>query len=216
MASAVKEKGSGRTGTKRMPRAERERQLLDLAERAFAERGYHAVSMQEIASAAGVTKPIIYSYFGSKEGLYRAGIRRVYADAVDRVEAAAAGGGPPDERVRRVTQAVFGWVEEYRGHWPFLFGAQALGGGVGDEAASARAGMVALIAKFLRDVIPDPAAEGEIEPLAEAAVAVTTALADRWNRHPEEPRELQEARSIRILLPAIAALASGETRDPAA
>lgn len=209
MSKAVKTKSAGRsrrTGTKRMPRAERERQLLDLAERAFARRGYHAASMDEIAAAAGVTKPMIYSYFGSKEGLFIAGVHRAYERCVERVESAAARGGEPGEVLTRVTQAVFGWVEDYRGQWPYVFGAQALGGRFAEEAASARASMVALIARILEQTVTEPEAAGEIEPLAEVCVAVNMALADRWIRHPEEPRALQEARAVRILGPAIAAL----------
>jgi hypothetical protein len=92
-----------------------------------------------------------------------------------------------------------------------VYGAQAVGGEVAEQAATSRASMVALIAKLLRDLIADPAAEAEIEPLAEAAVAVNTALADRWYRYPHEPRELQEERSMRILWPAIALLAGGDS-----
>jgi AcrR family transcriptional regulator len=211
MARSVKDKRvkPRRSGTKGVPRAERERQLLDLAERAFAERGYHAASMDEIAAAAGVTKPIIYSYFGSKEGLFIAGVHRAYERGVERVETAAAGGGEPAELLMRVIHAVFGWIEDYRGQWPYIFGAQALGGRFAEEAAKARAGMVAVIARILEQIITDPEARDEIEPLAEACVAVNTALANRWIRHPEEPRELQEARAVRILGPAIAAQAQG-------
>jgi AcrR family transcriptional regulator len=198
-----------RSGTKGMPRAERERQLLDLAERAFAERGYHAASMDEIASAAGVTKPIIYSYFGSKEGLFIAGVQRAYERCVERVEVAAAEGGEAGELLVRVIQAVFGFVEDYRGQWPYIFGAQALGGRFAEEAAKARAGMVAVIARILRQIITDPEAAGEIDPLAEVCIGACEALANRWVGHPEEPRELQEARAVRILGPAIAALAQG-------
>jgi AcrR family transcriptional regulator len=207
MTRSVKDKPAKprRTGTKGVPRAERENQLLDLAERALAERGYHAASMDEIAAAAGITKPIIYSYFGSKEGLYVAAIHRAYEDCVQRVELAAAGGDDPGELLTRVIGAVFSWVEDNREQWPYVFGARALGGEFAEEAANALTGMGALIARILRQVITDPAATDELEPLGEACVAVTTALADHWIRHPEVSRELEEARVIRILAPAIAA-----------
>lgn len=207
MAKLVKEKTASplRGGTKGMPRAKREAQLLDVAERAFAERGYHASSMDQIAAAAGVTKPIIYAYFGSKEGLFIAGVDRAYQRCIERVEAAAAAGGDPSEVLTRVIQAVFGFIEDYWEQWPYIFGAQALGGRFAEEAARATAGLVAVITRILEQLVPDPAAAGELEPLAEACVAVNTALANRWIRHPEEPRELQEARALRFLGPAIAA-----------
>jgi AcrR family transcriptional regulator len=208
MPTRVKEKRkSSRRGTKKMPRAEREAQLLDLAESAFAERGFHAVSMDDIAAAAGVTKPLVYAYFGSKEGLYLAGIRRAYERCVERVEEAVEGVDDPGEMLTRVIHAVFGWVDDYREHWPYIFGAQALGGRFAEEGARDLADMVSVITRILERFVTDPATASEIEPLAEASVGVTNAIADRWIRHPEEPQELQEERVIRILAPATAALA---------
>jgi AcrR family transcriptional regulator len=195
--------GRPRTGTKGMPRAEREAQLLDVGERLFATRGYRAVSMDEIALEAGVTKPIIYAYFGSKDAFYAAGIRRAYDECAARVEAAAAGGGAPGDRIWRVIQAVFGWVEEYRGHMPMVTGVDV--GSAGAAAARSREEMVTVIAGVLRGVIDDPAAEDELEPMAEVSVAVNMALAERWARHPEEPRELQEVRAMAVLWPPLAA-----------
>ena len=52
-----------------MPRAQREDQILRIAEEVFAERGFQATTMEDIAERVGVTKPLIYEYFGSKEGL---------------------------------------------------------------------------------------------------------------------------------------------------
>jgi AcrR family transcriptional regulator len=207
MPPAVKTKPSAarprpRTGTKGMPRAAREQLLLDVGERLFAERGYRAVSMDEIALAAGVTKPIIYSYFGSKDGFYAAGIRRAYDECAARVQEAATQGAP-GERIWRVIQAVFGWVEEYRGHMPMVTGADVVR--VGAEAERSRGMMVSVIAGILREIIDDPAAESELEPMAEVSVAVNMALAERWARHPEEPRELQEARAMSVLWPPLAA-----------
>ncbi|RNL61232.1 TetR/AcrR family transcriptional regulator [Nocardioides marmoriginsengisoli] len=57
-------------GTKGVARADREAQILDVACRAFGEAGYAATSVADIAEAAGISKPLIYNYFGSKEGLH--------------------------------------------------------------------------------------------------------------------------------------------------
>ena len=54
-----------------MSRAERREQLIRVARQLFGTRGYDAVSVEEIASAAGVSKPIVYEHFGAKEGLYQ-------------------------------------------------------------------------------------------------------------------------------------------------
>ena len=54
----------------RMPAAQRRTQLLDTAVHVFAERGYHAASMNDVAEAAGVTKPVLYQHFSSKRDLF--------------------------------------------------------------------------------------------------------------------------------------------------
>jgi len=59
-------------GTKRvrMTAQQRRAQLLDVARALFAERGFEAASIEEVAARAGVSKPIVYEHFGSKEGIY--------------------------------------------------------------------------------------------------------------------------------------------------
>src|SRR2546428_13985678 len=64
--------GRGAPGRPRVPRAQRERAMLRAAADVFGERGYHGASMDEIAARAGITKPMLYSYFDSKEGLFAA------------------------------------------------------------------------------------------------------------------------------------------------
>jgi AcrR family transcriptional regulator len=58
------------SGRKRMTGKERRQQLLDISRRLFAERGLDATSIEEIAAQAGVSKPVVYEHFGSKEGIY--------------------------------------------------------------------------------------------------------------------------------------------------
>ncbi len=66
----------GAVKSKRMPRAVRERQMMDAAVQTFGQRGYRAASMDEIAELAGVSKPLVYLYLHSKEDLFSACIRR--------------------------------------------------------------------------------------------------------------------------------------------
>ncbi len=54
----------------RMTGKERREQLLDVGRTLFAERGFEATSIEEIAARAGVSKPVVYEHFGGKEGLY--------------------------------------------------------------------------------------------------------------------------------------------------
>ena len=54
----------------RVPRAVRERQLLDIAEKLFTLHGYEGTSIEDVARAAGVTRPVVYEHHGDKDGLY--------------------------------------------------------------------------------------------------------------------------------------------------
>src|SRR4051794_29947303 len=66
-AQAAKTKRSGRS---RMTAAERREQLIEIARRLFAERGFDGTSVEEIAARAEVSKPVVYEHFGGKEGIY--------------------------------------------------------------------------------------------------------------------------------------------------
>ena len=59
-----------RTDRVRMSGRERREQLVDVGRRLFADKGFEAVTIEEIAAKAGVSKPVVYEHFGSKDGLY--------------------------------------------------------------------------------------------------------------------------------------------------
>src|SRR4051794_41947949 len=84
----------------RVPRAVRQRQLLDLAEELFAERGFRGASMDELARRAGVTKPVIYGLVGAKEELYRRSVTRAADELAGRVSAAVTAADDPAGRLR--------------------------------------------------------------------------------------------------------------------
>jgi AcrR family transcriptional regulator len=76
-------------GTKGVARPEREAQILAAACRAFGERGYAATSVADVAEAAGISKPLIYNYFGSKDGLHLACVRHASAELTAEIERTA-------------------------------------------------------------------------------------------------------------------------------
>ena len=78
-----------RAGTRLVPRAVREEQMLEVAGEVFAERGFHAASMDEIAERADISKPMLYAYFGSKDGLYGSYMERVGARLLAAMDAAS-------------------------------------------------------------------------------------------------------------------------------
>src|SRR5437868_1745182 len=89
-----------KTSRRRMPRAEREREMLEAAGGIFAREGFHAASMDAIADAARISKPMLYNYFGSKEGLYLAYIQHSGRALLRSLREAASPEAPADERLR--------------------------------------------------------------------------------------------------------------------
>lgn len=70
MTSATASGVRANAGTKGVARADREAQIVAVACKAFGENGYAATSVADVADAAGISKPLIYNYFGSKDGLH--------------------------------------------------------------------------------------------------------------------------------------------------
>ena len=118
-----------------MPRAEREAQMLEVAERVFGSRGFQATTMDEIAEQVGVTKPLIYDYFGSKEGLLAATIERARHQLLAAVIMAWESNpdATPRLRVREVITAFFDFIDEHDRGFALLRTEGAL---IGEAAAS--------------------------------------------------------------------------------
>ena len=107
----------------RVPRAVRERQLLELAEELFAERGYAGASMDELCRRAGVTKPVVYELFGSKDGLFRACVEGSAARWPQVITAAVRARSPtPRRKLRAGGLAFLRFAADHRVAWDVLFG----------------------------------------------------------------------------------------------
>jgi AcrR family transcriptional regulator len=101
-----------RSPKRRMRAPERRAQLLDVARRVFGTSGFHAVSMEEVAEEAGVTKPILYDHFSSKKDLYLALLDADLAVLLDMVKEALGSASGNRERIRASFQAYFDFVDE--------------------------------------------------------------------------------------------------------
>jgi AcrR family transcriptional regulator len=95
----------------RMTGKERRQQLLDVGRSLFAEKGFEATSTEEIASRAGVSKPIVYEHFGGKEGLYAVVVDREMQSMLDRVTGALTA-GDPRELLEQAALALLTYVED--------------------------------------------------------------------------------------------------------
>ena len=114
-----------RPSAPRLAPDERRRQLLDVACGEFAERGFHATSMDDLALAAGVTKPVFYQHFESKRALFIAVLDDVGGRLLDVLTAATASVETGRARVEQGFSAYFRFVESDRAAFRLLFGASA-------------------------------------------------------------------------------------------
>lgn len=107
----------------RLPAEQRRSQLLEVACDVFAARGFHATSMDDVAEAAGVTKPVLYQHFPSKRALYRELLEDVDRRLLDAVRSATARAESGRERVQEGFAAYFHFVAGNRAAFRLLFGA---------------------------------------------------------------------------------------------
>ena len=105
----------------RLPAPRRKEQLLEVALHEFAERGFHQTSMNDVADAAGVTKPVLYQHFPSKRALYLELLRAV-GDQLMAEIAAATAGAPPREQVEAGLRAYFRFVTGQAAAYRLMFG----------------------------------------------------------------------------------------------
>lgn len=89
---------------------ERREQLLDIGRALFAERGFDGTSIEEIAAAAGVSKPVVYEHFGGKEGLYAVVVDREMERLLGMVTQALIG-GHSRQKIERAALALLEYIE---------------------------------------------------------------------------------------------------------
>ena len=107
----------------RLPAEQRRRQLLDVSLDVFAERGFHATSMDDVALAAGVTKPVLYQHFPNKRGLFTELLDDVGHQLLVELIAATSSASNGREQVERGFEAYFTFVGRRPAAFRLLFGA---------------------------------------------------------------------------------------------
>ena len=165
-----------RGARRRLPADERRALIEGAAARLFAERGYAGTRLDDVAAAAGVTKPILYRHFDSKKA--------------QQLAAHAVADGTLAERLPVIIDAWFAYVEEHPYAWRLLFrdttGDPEIQAFHRELQASARNLTMALLEREPELRVP----RDELEPLAEVVRSATTGLALWWLDHPEVERSL--------------------------
>lgn len=167
--------------------ARRREQLLSVAESVFAERGYQGTSVNDVASAAGVTRTLVYKYFKDTDEIYLACVRAARSELEDRFATAALAETTPDAQLRAGLTAYFDFVQTRAPLWDLLYGAgAAVAGGVAAESAALRYETAEKIALLIQAALPGQTA-ASVSAIAHVISGAAEQLAKWWRRHPEVP-----------------------------
>jgi AcrR family transcriptional regulator len=168
-----------------VPRPVRERQLLELAEALFAERGYAGASMDELARRAGVTKPVVYELFGSKDGLFAACVDRSIDRLAADISTAVRAQDDPEERLRAGGLAFIRFAAANRVAWDLM----SMGGSFEQKARAVRSSQAELIRELMAEMARDDVDQRELEVAAHAVNAAYEGVAHWMWAHPDVPIE---------------------------
>ena len=183
----------------RVPRAVRRRQLVELAEQLFAERGFARTSMEELARRAGVTKPVIYELFESKDGLFRACVDRAIERMAASIVEAFRSETEPEARLRAGGLAFLRFARDNRVAWDLM----AMQGRFADQAQAVRRDQAQLIRALMAEIAPEGTDPQELEAVAYAVNSAYEGAAHWMWEHPDTPVERVADWIVALLLPGL-------------
>ncbi|MET1036693.1 MAG: TetR/AcrR family transcriptional regulator [Aeromicrobium sp.] len=189
-------------GTKGVPRLDRETQILDVASEQFGTHGFAATSVATVAEVAGISKPLIYNYFGSKEGLYEACLDLGGALLADEIERIARGDSVGIQRGLETLGGMFALLEDRRHLWRLFF-----------DSTAPSTGPIAHSITLYTDRIGKLAEEGvaelmglagnddilDISAMTSVWLGIVDSLMNWWVEHPTETADQMMQRCTRLL-----------------
>ena len=191
----MREDASAGPARRRLTKEERRALILEAAARAFADRGYDAASLEEIADAAGISKPVIYDHFSSKKELHMLLLDEQTRDLLSFMTARVTSRTTSAGQLEAGLDAFFEFVESHPFAWRMLFRdptaadseIAALQRRIQVRATSAIAALTA--AHPWVDASDDPDREVLSEVVAQLVKTASNGLAAWWYEHREVPRE---------------------------
>jgi len=170
---------------RRLAAADRRSQLIAVGRETFAELGYEAATVEEIARRAGITKPIVYGHFGGKEGLYAAVVEDEASLVLEAISNAISS-GTPRARVTAAVLAFFRYVSDRPAGFAVL---------ARDSPASSRyASMLAEIADRVGGIFAEEfdraGYDSRVAPIyARALIGMVTYVGQWWDEDRSQPVE---------------------------
>lgn len=189
-------------GTKGVPRLDRETQILDVASVAFGADGYAATSVADIADRSGISKPLVYNYFGSKDGLFLACIERAGAVLAEEIERVARRDAVGIQRGVNTLAAMFTLLEQQRHLWRIVVDPTAPTTG---PIADATASYTARIEKLAHEGVSEMLAVSgltdtlDIDAMTHVWLGIVDSLMAWWVEHPDQTAEQMLHRCVRLI-----------------
>lgn len=166
-------------GTKRLPRAVREQQMLDAAVQVFSINGYHESSMDAIAAEAEISKPMLYLYYGSKEDLFGACLDRELARFIEAVRADIDFRQSPKDLLRNTILSFIHYIDSNRASWIVLYTQATSSQTFAHTVREGRQRIIDLVARLLNAGTRNPEPGTDFDMMAVALVGAGEAVAMR-------------------------------------
>jgi AcrR family transcriptional regulator len=157
---------------------ERRAQLLDVGRSVFAERGYEAASVEEIAARANITKPVVYEHFSGKEGIYAVIVDREVQTLLGRITESLEG-SHPRALLEQAATAFLGYIEAEPEGFRILVRDSPVASATGTLASVV--GDIAMQVEYiLRNQFSDRGFDTKLSPLYSQALVGMVALVGQW------------------------------------
>ena len=166
-------------GTKRLPRAVREQQMLDAAVQMFSVNGYHETSMDVIAGEAQISKPMLYLYYGSKEELFGACLARELSRFIEAVREDIDLKQSPHDLLRSVILSVLQYIDANRASWIVLYTQATSSQAFAHTVREGREKIIDMVARLLEAGTRNPEPNTDFHMMAVALVGAGEAVATR-------------------------------------
>ena len=205
----------GGSSRRRLSRDERRAQILDAAAGVFSERGYEATSIDEVAEAAGISKPVIYDHFDSKKDLHIALIDKQTEDLLGFWSERVSGERSLDRQLEVGFDAFLEFVETHPYAWRLLFrDPTAADADIIQAQSRIQERATAAIAAVGHENVGDEMPEPEVEVVAQMIKTAANGVAAWWYEHREIPRSTLVDIMVSFAWLGLERLASGERWEP--
>jgi AcrR family transcriptional regulator len=187
-----------KAGTKGVPRADREELILAAATRHFAEHGYAATTLADVAADAGITKPLVYSYFGPKEELFAACVAHAAANLQGFTSATP---GTGVDAVLAIVRTTLSALEQRPYDWTLVYGIEVPKGTAAAETLREhRRRLIAPAVEQVREVARGAGLRNkdDIALLTDLWLGMLTSLVRWWHAHPDTTVDEVLARCARL------------------